>query len=138
MYRIQTREPVLNHYKWEEERLASEKYLENIMEYKKPGRLASLRLSACIVFCCFNLFVYVLLLLGRAAGVPGRATSRMMTGIVGGELDPLDPDYQRKSRERLADALADDDDDAMAASAGAGAGAGAGMARSRSGVLKPL
>ncbi len=52
LFRIQTREPVLNHYKWEEERVASEKYLENIMEYKRPAEL------------------------------PTRATSKMMGGVV--------------------------------------------------------
>ncbi len=93
MHRIQTREPVLNHYKWEEERIASEKYLENIMEYKKP------------------------------AEAPMRASSKMMSGVVGP--DPLDPDYQRKSRERLADAVADDD--AMGS-----------LPHGRSGALAPL
>lgn len=33
--RIQAREPVYNHYQWEEERMQNEKYLRNIMEY--PG-----------------------------------------------------------------------------------------------------
>lgn len=35
LQRIQRREPVYNHYQWEEERLANERYLKNIMEY--PG-----------------------------------------------------------------------------------------------------
>ena len=94
LHRIQTREPVLNHYKWEEERIASEKYLENIMEYKRP------------------------------ADLPQRAPSRMMSGVVGP--DPLDEEYQRKSRERLAGAVAGDDD--MLGS----------LPRGRSGTLEPL
>jgi hypothetical protein len=59
LHRIQTREPVLNHFKWEEDRIASEKYLENIMEYKRPAEL------------------------------PTRATSKMMSGVVApDDLDP--------------------------------------------------
>ena len=83
LQRIQTREPYYNHFKWEEDRLASEKYLKNIQEYK-----------------------------GKPADATGRrpgASSRLATGVLGP--DDLDPEYQRDSMERLAAAAAADEDD---------------------------
>jgi hypothetical protein len=74
LHRIQTREPHYNHLKWEEDRLANEKYLKNIQEYKRSASETAL-------------------------GRPGGA-SRMATGVLAP--DELDPEYARESRERLA------------------------------------
>lgn len=86
LQRIQRREPVYNHYQWEEERLANERYLKNIMEY--PGGAGDSTLP-------------------RDAGAIG--TTSMAVGLMGddyamsgyGRLEPMDPEYERKSRERL-------------------------------------
>lgn len=73
LHRIQTREPHYNHVKWEEDRLASEKYLRNICEYP----------------------------VGEDAARRGPAgAGKLASGVL--SPDDLDPEYARESRERLA------------------------------------
>jgi hypothetical protein len=95
LHRIQMAQPMYDHTTWEEEAKLAEKYAENIREYK----------------------------LHAAAGSGGRGGATSLRSDMGfgggGHLDPMDEEYARRSRERLA-AASEEGDHFPEAGAGGG------------------
>lgn len=116
--RIQKREPVYNHYQWEEERLNNERYLRNIMEFPGGAGDTTLPKNERTGAHTTSMAVGIMGDEGYEGYDEGGYEDPYSRGSAGQRLEPMDAEYERKSLEKLEGSSYDAPSTAGGASAG--------------------